>query len=156
MKMTPDLLAILYKLPGFPATGKELVRVAGLAATAKLISAWPGAEWRAPSIVGGGTEKGARRYAQLSEVVGIDAAASIVRAWPGGILYIPKCDAVKGRLLEDWIKKEYDKLTRPPLDYSHREAVFELGIKYGKSGRSIERIVNRPDTTSAAAQLGLF
>jgi hypothetical protein len=146
--MSPSQLATLHDLPNFPAFGRELVRVAGLTAAARLISEWGGQEFRVPAVVGGGSPKGERRWAQLSEIAGEEAAGRMVRAWPGEIIYIPLCEAARGRALEDKLKNEYDELTGPGR-YSHRDAVFELGVKYRKNYRSIERLVNRPASAPA-------
>jgi hypothetical protein len=153
--MTPAQLSALYRLPGFPIFARELVRVAGLTAAAQLISEWGGQEFRVPAVVGGGSPKGERRWAQLAEVVGEEAAERMVRAWPGEVIYIPFCEAARGKALEARLKAEYDGLTRQ--SYSHRDAVFALGTKYRKSYRSVERIVNRPDDAPPAspAQLRL-
>ncbi|MDR3158984.1 MAG: hypothetical protein LBU11_08280 [Zoogloeaceae bacterium] len=41
--------------------------------------------------------------------------------------------------------------------FSHRDVVFELGVKYKKNYRSIERILNRSDQGSeGATQQALF
>jgi hypothetical protein len=155
--MTPGQLATLSSLPGFPAFARELIRVAGMTAAAALITAWGGQEWRLPFVVNSSNQKGERRWRELTHVVGEAAAARIVTAWPGEIIYIPLCNLAKGKALEAEMKKEYDRLVRAPLLYSHRDAVFFLGVKHHKNYRSIERILNRPETEEKPpAQLGLF
>jgi hypothetical protein len=153
--MSPAQLAALYPLPGFPAFGRELIRVAGLTAAARLIGEWGGQEFRVPAVIGGGSPKGERRWAQLVETAGEDAASRMVRAWPGELIYIPLCIAARGKALEARLKTEYDALTLK--GYSHRDAVFELGVKYRKNYRSVERIINRPESPAGPepAQLGL-
>jgi hypothetical protein len=155
--MSPNQLSALYALPGFPAFGRELIRVAGLTAAARLIGEWGGQEFRIPaSVGGGGSLKGERRWAQLAEVAGEEAAERMVRAWPGEYIYIPICGAARGKALEARLKKDYDGLTR--RGYSHRDALFELVGKYQKNYRSIERTINRPsipETEMAPAQLRL-
>jgi hypothetical protein len=40
---------------------------------------------------------------------------------------------------------------------SHRDAVFNIGVKYQRNYRSVERLVNRPDEFAAVrAQRELF
>lgn len=142
--MTPQQLAALYPLPDFPAFARELIRVAGIEAAAALIDAWGGQEWRVPKRAGGESPRSERRWAALAEVVGEAAAERIVRAWGGEYIYIPFCNAARGRALEAAIRKEYDDLTLRQ-GYSHRDAVFNLGTKFRKNHRSVEKLVNRPD-----------
>ena len=154
--MTPTQLAALYERPGFPETGRELLAVAGLTAAAALITAWPGQNWPTPAVVGGGSKRGKVRWAQLSELVGEEAATRIVRHYRGCLMYIPSCEAASKGHLAEIIKKEYDQLTSAASGYSHRDALFEIGLKYKLTGRSIERIVNRPSSAGSGCQIALF
>lgn len=145
--MTPELLAELSRYPLFPKTAVDLVRVAGIEAAAMLIKSWPGQEWPVPSCVGGGNDKGARRWEQLVELVGADAARRIVREWGAGMLIVPNLKVVRHQRNQAHIRDEYDSLIR--LGYSSPEAVFSLGIKYNFNGRAIERIIRQPETELA-------
>ena len=53
--MTPQLLAELSRLPLFPRSARDLIRVAGLEGAAQIITAWPGQQFPVPAVVGGGT-----------------------------------------------------------------------------------------------------
>jgi len=148
--MTPELLAELSRLPLFPRTARELIRVAGLEAAAQLISAWPGQEWPVPARVGGSNPAGVRRWAQLVEIVGEAPAACIVRWSPGGVLCVPNLKEVMWSYTQDKIRADFDRLTITG-GYSLREAVFELGIKYGCTGAAIQRALKRPDNVLGEA-----
>lgn len=154
--MTPELLAELSRFPLFPKTAVDLVRVAGIEAAAILIKSWPGQEWPVPKHVGGGTDKGARRWEQLLELVGADSARRIVREWGGGMLIVPNLKVVLHQRNQACIRDEYDSLIRQ--GYSSPEAVFSLGIKYNFNGRAIERIIRQPDAvlTHPLGQGSLF
>ncbi len=142
--MTPELLLELSRYPLFPRTAADLIRIAGLDAAAALIMAWSGQEWPVPVCVGGGTAQGRRRYAQLSEIAGENAAKRIVAQYGGGMLIVPNLKEVRHQRDQDLIRAEFDRLTMRN-GYSSRDAVFELGIKYGYAGRTIEKIIKRPD-----------
>ncbi len=148
--MTPELLLELSRLPQFPRTARDLVRVAGLEGAAKLITAWPGLEFPVPARVGGGTPAGARRWGQLVEIVGDPIATNIVKWAPGNDLYIPSLKEVETARIHDAIRAEFDYLTTA-AGYSGREAVFELGLKYRRSGTAIETAVRRPDNVQGEA-----
>ena len=146
--MTPELLLDLSRLPMFPRTAADLVRVAGLEGAAAIISAWGGQEWPVPRRVGGGNPKGQRRYAHLCEVAGEPVAQRII-AWCGGArLQVPNCKEVLWSRNQDLIRTEFDALTSVH-GYSSPEAVFELGIKYGVTGKAIENVLKRPDNVKA-------
>ena len=106
--------------------------------------AWSGQEWPVPVCVGGGTAQGRRRYAQLSEIAGENAAKRIVAQYGGGMLIVPNLKEVRHQRDQDLIRAEFDRLTLRN-GYSSRDAVFELGVKYGYAGRTIEKIIKRPD-----------
>ena len=142
--MTPALLAELSRLPLFPRTARELIQVAGLEATAQIITAWPGQVWPIPARIGGGNPAGVRRWAQLVEIVGEPVAARIVRWSPGGELFVPNLKEVLWSRNQDLIRAEFDRLTTTER-YSVREAIFEIGIKYGCSHKAVERALKRPD-----------
>ncbi|MDR2208826.1 MAG: hypothetical protein LBE22_07650 [Azoarcus sp.] len=141
--MTPADLRRLQVLTCFPATAKELIRVAGLDAAAALITAWPGQTFPVPARIGGGTAAGRINWARLVEIVGEIHAAAIVRHWRGTDLYVPSCGFVQWAHIQDDIRAAYDQLTYD--GYSHNEAVFELGIRYQIAGRSVERVLSRHD-----------
>jgi hypothetical protein len=147
--MTEAELIDLSCLPSFPATARELMRVAGTAATAQLIGAWRGQVFPVPMRVGGGSPRGARRWAQLEEVVGHDAAARIVKHWAGQRLQVPNLKTVMWSRARDQIRADFDRLTGRE-GYSSPEAVFELGLKYNVSGKAIEDALRQPDNVRTA------
>lgn len=155
--MTPELLSELSRLPLFPRTAADLVRVAGLEGAARIISAWGGQEWPVPARVGGVRPQGIRRYAHLCEIVGEPVAQRIVQAWGGTRMLIPNLKEVLWSRNQDLIRAEFDQLTRDQ-GYSSPEAVFELGIKYNVTGKAIENALKRPDNvkTEPAEQYSLF
>lgn len=154
--MTEDQLKQLQRLPLFPQTATELIQVIGLAASAKIINAWPGQKFPVPARVNGANPDGARRWDQLVEIIGEPSAALIVRHWGGMKLYIPSCKEALWSLQQDEIRAAYDDLTCN-RDYSHPEAIFELGVKYRVSGRNIEIVVNKPSNDPVCStQASLF
>ncbi|MBN8462666.1 MAG: hypothetical protein J0M01_07610 [Dechloromonas sp.] len=153
--MTPLLLAELSRLPLFPRSASDLIRVAGPEAAAALIGAWPGQQFPVPAVVGGGNPAGARRWAQLAEIVGEAAAARIVQWCPGADLYIPSLKEVIWSRAQDAIRADFDRLTTAG-GYSVREAVFELGIQYGCSGKAIENAIARPDNVRGEPVQGVL
>lgn len=153
--MTPELLAELARLPLFPRTALELMRIAGTDATAALIAAWPGQEFPVPLLGGRKSPLGMRRFDQLAEIVGAEAAREIVKHWGGQKLSIPNLKEVRWQSRQQQIRSEYDLLTAG--GYSHPEAVFELGIAHGVTCRAIELVLKRPDAAPVdAAQGRLF
>ena len=142
--MTPELLLELSRYPLFPRTAADLIRVAGLEGAARIISAWGGQEWPVPARIGGGTAKGRQRYAHLCEIVGTPAAQRVVAWCGGGMLMVPNCKEVKHSRAQQLVRQEYDVLTLVK-GYSSPEAVFELGIKFDLAGRTIEKIIKRPE-----------
>ena len=155
--MTPDFLLELSRLPLFPKTAVELVRVVGLEGAARVISAWGGQEWPVPIRVGGVRPQGIRRYAHLCEIAGEAAAQRIVQHWGGSRLQVPNLKEVIWSYSQDKIRAEFDALTTV-RGYSSPEAVFELGIKYGVTGKAIENALKRPDNVKEEpeAQGALF
>lgn len=150
--MTPELLLELSRYPLFPKTAADLIRVAGLDGAARIISAWGGQEWPVPTRVGGGSAKGRARYAHLCEIVGEPAAQRVVAWCGGGMLMVPNLKEVKHSRAQQLIRAEYDTLTLAK-GYSSPEAVFELGIKFGLAGRTVERIIKRPESELAEAMV---
>lgn len=142
--MTPELLRELSRLPLFPRTARDLIRVAGYEGAAALVTAWPGQEFPVPAVIGGGNPAGARNWGMLVEVVGDAVAGRIVRWCPGVELYIPSLNEVTWQRTQDAIRAEFDRLTTTG-GYSLREAVFELGLKYQCSGRAIRNALDKPD-----------
>lgn len=153
--MSPEDLADLARLPLFPRTAAELIRVAGLDAAAALIAAWPGQEFAVPRRVGGGNAAGERIWERLVEIVQYEAAKRIVTHWGGQYLEIPNCKEVLWSRDQDRIRADFDRLTGQE-GYSHRDAVFKLGIRYRVTGRCIEGVLKRPDNAREAPQLALF
>ena len=96
---------------------------------------------------------GARRWGQLVEIVGEPAATRIVRWAPGAALFIPNLKEVRWSQTQDAIRADFDRLTLT-AGYSVREAVFELGIRYGVSGAAIQRTLKRPDNALGEAAQG--
>jgi hypothetical protein len=155
--MTPELLLELSRLPLFPRTAADLCRVAGMEGAARIISAWGGQEWPVPIRAGGVRPQGIRRYAHLCEIVGEPVAQRIVQGWGGSRLQVPNLKEVLWSRSQDLIRAEFDTLTTIN-GYSSPEAVFELGIKYGVTGKAIENALKRPDNVKAepVAQGSLF
>lgn len=137
--MTPEQLKTLSSQPKFPATATELIRIAGLEAAAKFITAWPGQEFPVPLRRYG---FGERRFTQLQMIVGEVAALAIVSHWGSQRLHIPSCKQALANLRRARLCADYDRLITSGR-YSHPEAVFELGISYGISGRVVERTLKR-------------
>lgn len=155
--MTPDLLLELSRLPLFPRTGADLIRIAGLEGAARIISAWGGQEWPVPVRAGGVRPQGVRRYAHLCEIVGEPAAQRVVQYWGGSRLQVPNLKEVISSRNHDLIRAEFDVLTRV-RGYSSPEAVFELGLKYNYTGKTIENALKKSDNVKAepVIQMGLF
>jgi len=155
--MTPELLIELSRLPLFPRTAATLCQVAGLEATARLIAAWGGQEWPVPVHANAINGQGARRYAHLCEVAGERAAERIVAAWGGSRLQIPNLKEVLWLRTQERMRAEFDTLTTSG-GYSSPEAVFHLGIKYGVTGRAVEKTLKRaqPELSDAIDQGELF
>jgi hypothetical protein len=154
--MTPADLLALRRLPQFPATAADLVRVAGVEAAAALITAWPGQRFPVPKCAEGTAGRGRTNRARLAAIVGEEAATKICRHWGGGELYIPSCALARCAHLHDIIRSEFDGLTQNER-LSSCEAVFELGLRHGLSYRMIDHILGQPDSaTRAADQLALF
>lgn len=144
--MTPEQLQDLRVLPQFPRTAEELIQVAGLEAAAALITAWPGAEYPCPVAFGRHrTKQGQRRFDMLAEIVGERPARRICGHWGGRILDVPNCKDALWARKQDEIRAMYDKLTSSANDYSHAEAIFEIGILHNVTGRCVENILSRPD-----------
>jgi len=154
--MTPQLLAELSRLPLFPRSARDLIRVAGLEGAAQIITAWPGQQFPVPAVVGGGNAAGARRWAQLVEIVGEQVAARIVKWCPGADLYVASLKEVQQSRTQDMIRAEFDRLTTTG-GYSAREAIFELGLKHGCSFAAVQNALRRPDNVlgEAAAEMPL-
>lgn len=155
--MSPEFLVELSRLPLFPRTAVDLCRVAGYEAAARLIKAWGGQEWPVPVRAGGVHRCGVQRYAQLAEIVGEAAAQRIVAYWGGSQLSIPNLKEVIWSYHKDKIRAEFDRLTMRQ-GYSGTEAIFELGIKYGVTGKAVSNALKRPDNVQSEGviQMGLF
>lgn len=140
--MTPEELQDLSTLPQFPKTAGELIHIAGIDATAALITAWPGQEFPVPVHGRRANKLGARRFEQLAEIVGEEAAQRIVDHWGGLKLTIPNCKAAVWVRQQSDIRAMYDRLTGQK-GYSHPEAIFEIGIAHRVSGRCVELVLKR-------------
>ncbi|MDR3352834.1 MAG: hypothetical protein LBO00_07550 [Zoogloeaceae bacterium] len=140
--MDAALLARLSRLPAFPETAKELVFVAGITAAARLISAWGGQHWPVPKMSERTREDGEMRFMDLAGLTGMAAANAIVRHYGGCELYIPKCERALKQYFQSRLVEEYDAMTRQGV--SHRKAIFDLGVRYNKTGRQIEQRLNLP------------
>lgn len=152
--MTPVLLAELSRLPLFPRSAANLIRVAGLEGAAAIIKAWGGQEWPVPVRVGGARPAGRRRYAALVEIVGDEVAQRIVREYGGTMLDVPNLKEALWSRNKDRIRARFDELSRQ--GYSFPEAVFELGLEYGVTGRTIQNVLSQPDNEQAPPQLELL
>ncbi|MDR3351744.1 MAG: hypothetical protein LBO00_01745 [Zoogloeaceae bacterium] len=152
--MTPAELAALLPLPAFPATGRELARVAGQQATAALITHWGGQKWPVPVMSELSRDDARNRYAELVALVGSTAAAQIVRHYGGRPLYVPNCKKVRHQLAQLRLVRDYEELLAQGL--SSAAAVFKLGPRYGLSGRQIEARVNAPTSIPEKMQADLF
>ena len=140
--MTADELDDLSRYPLFPKGARTLVELLGAKATAALITAWPGQRFPVPTQIGGTAPAGKRRWAQLVSVVGEASAKKVVAYCGGGDLEVPSCKEAIHQRLQGLIRERYDALIRN--GYSAPEAVFEVGIAFNMSGKTIERIVNAP------------
>lgn len=153
--MTPEELLDLSTLPQFPRTVRELIRIAGPEAAAKLVTAWPGRTFPVPLRTRNMLD-GERRFAQLAEVVGDGEATRIVKHWGGQPLYVPSCDIVQTQAQHDAIRAQFDVLTRVD-GYSYPEAVWALCDRFDCSDRTIENALKRPDNVrTVEAQGSLF
>ena len=151
--MTPDLLAELARLPLFPRTAADLIRIAGLEGAARIISAWGGASWPVPVRAGGVRPEGIRRWAHLCEIVGEPAAGRIVAYWGGSRLSIPNLKEVINSRNHDLMRAEFDLLTSR-RGYSSPEAVFELCLKYDCTDKTVENALKRPNNVRTAEVQG--
>lgn len=140
--MTPLLLLELSQYPKFPSTAAELIRVAGIDAASRLIAVWGGQTWPVPIRAGGVRPAGIKRYAQLSRLVGEFAAQRIVKHWGGSPLGIPNLKEMKYFRVQRLVRTEFDQLTTKG-GYSSPDAVFELGVKFGLTGKAIENVLKR-------------
>lgn len=140
--MTEKELIFLSRYPLFPTGARQLAEVFGWAAAAKIITAWPGQEFPVPKVVGGMNKAGKRRWGQLVSVVGEDVAAKIVAYCGGGPLLVPSCKEAIHQTRQEELRHRYDQLITSGT--SSTEAVFDLGIEFGMSGKTVERIVNAP------------
>lgn len=137
--MTPQFLEHLTRYPSFPTQAAELIRVIGLKAAAALIHAWGGQEFRVPSA----RSLGNRAFGRLADIVGDHAAQAMIREWAGVEIFIPNLSIVLRAYQQDRIIDEYDHLTTVG-GLSGREAAFDIGVKYGLTGRAIERATKQP------------
>lgn len=155
--IAPELLLELSRLPLFPRTAADLIRIAGLEGAARIISAWGGASWPVPVRVGGVRPQGVRRYAHLCEIIGEPAAQRVVQYWGGSRLQVPNLKEVINSRNHDLIRAEFDVLTRL-RGYSSPEAVFELALKFDVTDTTIENALKRPDNVKVEvpAQSVLF
>lgn len=145
--MTPEELRDLSTLREFPKAAQELVNIAGIEATAKLITAWPGQYFPVPLCGNRKNAQGERRFDQLAEIVGNAAAQTIVQFWGGARLTVPNCKEALWARSQQAIRASYDVLTGKG-GYSHNDAVFELGITHQITGRCVELVLKRSPASS--------
>lgn len=138
--MTPEFLRVLSLRSDFPNTAGILVRTLGIETSARLIAAWGGQEWPVPARKGGGTAAGARRYERMVELVGEAAACLMVNEFGSEILKVPNLKNTIWKYHREQIREEFDALTMKG-GMSSPAAVFELGVKYGVAGRTVEKIL---------------
>ena len=142
--MTPAFLQELSGHQKSPSSAAEIIRVAGIDAAARLISAWGGQQWPVPVRAGGSTPDGVRRYAALVNVVGEPAAQRIVEHWSGGRISVPNMKEAKYRHIGRLIRAEFDVLTTRH-GRGANETIFELGIKYGLTYKGVRNALTRSD-----------
>lgn len=143
--MTPDQLLELSRFPAFPETARTLMRVAGHEAAAKLITCWPG---QAPDVpTRRSIESGRCRliFDLMVDLIGNTAAWQIVDELGGDLVRIPNCKAVSYQHVQEIIRAKFDEMTTTG-GMSYPTAVFQLGIEFNLSRRSVERILKRPGT----------
>ncbi|MDR3322980.1 MAG: hypothetical protein LBS89_02115 [Zoogloeaceae bacterium] len=144
--MSPETLHALRNLPVFPTSAELLIQVIGIEAAARLITAWPGQSFPVPSpaLVRGVLRVGGPQHARLRDVVGSVAAEKIIRHWRGSDLYIPSCKEAIAARARDHYRARFDELTGRGYSYTH--AVFEIGIQFGVTGKTIEKALKEADT----------
>jgi hypothetical protein len=135
--MTPELLHELSEYPTFPESAKVLIEVIGREAAARLVAAWGGQEWPVPIRPGGSNAAGARRYDSLCAVIGESAAQRLVVFWSGCKINIPNLKEVRTAHVRCLIVQDFDTLIMQK-GYSSIDAIFELGIRYGVTGKTVE------------------
>lgn len=140
LTISPDFLRTLSLRVDFPNTAKEIVRVLGFESSAQLISAWGGQEWPVPLVCGGSNKAGARRYQRMFDTVGEIASQCLIKEFGGTRLMIPNLKMVIWSQTKDAIRQEFDALTIKD-GLSSPEAVFELGIKFGVTGKAVENVL---------------
>ena len=136
--ITPDFLRTLSLRDDFPSTAKELIHVLGLEASAQLISVWGGQIWPVPMSIGGGNKAGRYRYQRMVDTMGEISARRMVDKFGGTRFGIPNLKMVICSHIKEQIRRDFDVLTTQG-GLSSPSAVFELGIKHGMSGRTIEK-----------------
>jgi hypothetical protein len=110
-----------------------------------------------PAVVGGGNPAGARRWAQLDR----DRRRAGRRAHRPAGARAPSCtsrtlkEVICGRAPRTAIRADFDRLTTAG-GYSVREAIFELGIQHGCSGKAIENAIARPDNVRGEPVQGVL
>ena len=81
---------------------------------------------------------------ELIELIGVDAAAAlvVVGEWGGTSMSIPSCRDVMRYRRAECVRADFDRLTfRGAM--SSTNAVFELGITYGVTGKTIENTLKK-------------
>lgn len=149
--MTPELLAELARYPAFPPSAATLMHVAGIDAAAKLIGAWPGQDVPMPGVPGGTQAAGRRLWQRLVDVVGTNAATRLVQHYAGTDMLVPNLKLVIQQRSHELIRHEFDAMIRAGV--TGRVAVFELGIKYQMTRKTIEKVLKSPSLAIEPANL---
>jgi hypothetical protein len=141
--MAPEELQALTVYKDFPKTGEELIYRIGLPAAAALIGRYPGQQYFVP-VAGNHHQLPSHtiKVKELVEMMGADAAERLMVYFGGCKLYVPSCRQARAAQRGEAIISEYEQLIREGL--SSNRAAMDLGLKHGVSGRSIEKIVNKP------------
>ena len=148
-RMNPKFLSELSRYPSFPKTADELIRIAGIEAASRLISFWGGQEWPVPMHISGPRLSGRRRGAQLTRLIGEQAALRVIRHWGGSRLLIPNLKEVRYAHVQRLVRADFDRLVAKG-SMSYPDAVFDLGIRYGLTGKAIENVLKKPDVALSA------
>lgn len=88
------------------------------------------------------TPAGEARYRKIAAILGEDLADALCRAYPATDLYIPNCRAALIEARDAALTRDRDILARE--DYSERDIVATLSLRYGLSDRHVWRILKKP------------
>ncbi|GHT92606.1 hypothetical protein AGMMS49545_10430 [Betaproteobacteria bacterium] len=138
--MTPDDLQALRAYPHFPQGASDLIELVGLAAAARLITAFSGQVIPVP-VAYGGTTQGRRNWERIVHLIGEQAAGLLSVNYGGEKLYVPSCKIVMAQHKKERICATFDHLINERA-YSTNDAAFEVGLLFNCTGRYVEHIVN--------------